>query len=32
MVDLSHLPLLRETAEEAILPIKDYIVHAHIGN
>lgn len=32
MVDLSHLPLLRETAEEAILPIKDYLVHAHIGN
>ena len=32
MVDLSHLPLLRETASEAILPVKDYIVHAHIGN
>lgn len=32
MVDLSHLPLIRETAEEAILPIKDYIVHAHMGN
>jgi sugar phosphate isomerase/epimerase len=32
MVDLSHLPLLRETAEDAILPIKDYLVHAHIGN
>ncbi|MDK2799262.1 MAG: hypothetical protein PWP27_2378 [Clostridiales bacterium] len=32
MVDLSHLPLLRETAEQAILPIKDYLVHAHIGN
>lgn len=32
MVDLSHLPLIRETAEQAILPIKDYIVHAHIGN
>ncbi len=32
MVDLSHLPLLRETAEQSILPIKDYIVHAHIGN
>jgi|BioPla2DNA2_1021312.scaffolds.fasta_scaffold01191_4 sugar phosphate isomerase/epimerase len=32
LVDLSHLPLLRETAEESILPIKDYIVHAHIGN
>lgn len=32
MVDLSHLPLVRETAKEAILPIKDYIVHAHMGN
>lgn len=32
MVDLSHLPLLRETAEQSILPIKDYIVHAHMGN
>ena len=32
MVDLSHLPLIRETAEEAIIPIKDYIVHAHMGN
>jgi sugar phosphate isomerase/epimerase len=32
MVDLSHLPLIGETAEQAILPIKDYIVHAHIGN
>jgi sugar phosphate isomerase/epimerase len=32
LVDLSHLPLLRETAEQAILPVKDYIVHAHIGN
>jgi sugar phosphate isomerase/epimerase len=32
MVDLSHLPLVRETAREAILPIKDYIIHAHMGN
>ncbi|MDP2269056.1 MAG: sugar phosphate isomerase/epimerase [Deltaproteobacteria bacterium] len=32
MVDLSHLPLIRETATEAILPVKDYLVHAHIGN
>ena len=31
-MDLSHLPLLRETVEQAILPVKDYIVHAHIGN
>lgn len=32
MVDLSHLPLIRETAQQAILPIKDYLVHAHMGN
>ena len=32
IVDLSHLPLLRETARQAILPVKDYLVHAHIGN
>ncbi len=32
LVDLSHLPLIGETAEQSILPIKDYIVHAHIGN
>jgi sugar phosphate isomerase/epimerase len=32
MVDLSHLPLLRETAEQAIVPIQDYLVHAHMGN
>ena len=32
MVDLSHLPLIGETLEEAILPIKEYLVHAHMGN
>lgn len=32
MVDLSHIPLIRETIKESILPIKDYIVHAHMGN
>ena len=32
MVDLSHIPMIRETNEESILPIKDYIVHAHMGN
>jgi len=32
MVDLSHLPLIGEAPKEAIEPIKDYIVHAHIGN
>jgi sugar phosphate isomerase/epimerase len=32
MVDLSHLPLLRETPVESLLPIKEYILHAHMGN
>jgi len=32
MVDLSHIPMIHETIEEALLPVKDYIIHAHIGN
>jgi len=32
LVDLSHLPLLRETSREAILPVREHIIHAHIGN
>lgn len=32
MVDLSHIPMIHETVEEHILPLKDYIVHAHMGN
>lgn len=32
MVDLSHIPMIRETCEEAILPVRDYLVHAHMGN
>jgi len=32
IVDLSHLPLLNETPTQAIIPIKDYLIHAHIGN
>ena len=32
LVDLSHIPITRETAKEALLPVKDYLVHAHIGN
>jgi len=32
MVDLSHLPLLKETPAQAIIPVKDYLVHAHMGN
>ncbi len=32
LVDLSHIPMLHETIEESILPVKDYIRHAHMGN
>lgn len=32
LVDLSHLPLLRETPEECISILKEHIIHAHIGN
>ena len=32
MIDLSHIPLIHETIEESILPVKEYITHAHIGN
>lgn len=32
MVDLSHIPLIHEAIEESLLPVKDYIIHAHIGN
>jgi hypothetical protein len=32
MTDLSHIPMLHETCEESILPIKDYLAHAHMGN
>jgi len=32
MVDLSHIPLIHETIEGSLLPVKDYIIHAHIGN
>lgn len=32
MVDLSHIPLIHETIEESLFPVKDYITHAHVGN
>jgi len=32
LVDLSHIPLLHETIEQSLLPVKDYITHAHMGN
>ncbi|MBT2755485.1 sugar phosphate isomerase/epimerase [Mesobacillus foraminis] len=32
MIDLSHLPMQRETSIEALTVARDYINHAHIGN
>ncbi|MFC7395239.1 sugar phosphate isomerase/epimerase family protein [Scopulibacillus cellulosilyticus] len=32
MIDLSHLPMQRETPRDALTVARDYINHAHIGN
>lgn len=32
MVDLSHLPMLRESAEYALKKASDYLLHIHVGN
>ena len=32
LVDLSHIPMLRETVEQAVLPLRGHIIHAHMGN
>jgi sugar phosphate isomerase/epimerase len=32
LVDLSHLPLLEESAAAALNPVKDYLAGVHIGN
>ena len=32
LVDLSHIPLLRESPEEALAPVKEYLAGVHIGN
>lgn len=32
MVDLSHIPMLHETIEKSLLPVQQYIRHAHMGN
>jgi sugar phosphate isomerase/epimerase len=32
MIDLSHLPLLGESAQEALGLAKDHLLHVHIGN
>ncbi|MFQ6043197.1 MAG: sugar phosphate isomerase/epimerase family protein [Candidatus Poribacteria bacterium] len=32
MVDLSHLPIQFESAKQSLSNVKDYLVHAHVGN
>ena len=32
LYDLSHMPLLSEKPETSLLPLKDYLVHIHVGN
>ena len=32
MVDLSHLPIIHESARQSLIPVKEYIIHAHMGN
>jgi len=32
LVDLSHIPLIGESPAEAILPVREYLVQAHLGN
>jgi sugar phosphate isomerase/epimerase len=32
MADLSHIPLLKESVEQSVMPIREYLVHAHMGN
>lgn len=31
-VDMGHIPLIKETFKEAVLPVKKYLKHVHIGN
>ena len=32
LVDLSHIPLLKESPHQALTPVKEYLVGAHLGN
>lgn len=32
LIDLSHIPMLHETLDENIDPIREYVLHAHMGN
>jgi sugar phosphate isomerase/epimerase len=31
-IDSSHIPLLHETIEQSVLPVRPYLRHAHMGN
>ncbi len=31
-LDLSHMPLLRESSREGLKAVKDHLIHAHVGN
>ncbi len=32
LVDLSHIPLLKESPKEALIPVKEYLTGVHLGN
>ncbi len=32
MIDCSHIPMIGETVDEAVDPVKPYIRHVHVGN
>ena len=32
LVDLSHIPLIPETPAQALIPLREHLVHVHIGN
>lgn len=32
MLDCSHIPMIHETIDEAVDPVKDHITHVHVGN
>lgn len=32
MVDLSHVPMYYESCKDSLVPIKEHLMHAHIGN
>jgi sugar phosphate isomerase/epimerase len=32
LVDLSHIPLLKESPQQALMPVKDHLAGVHLGN